>query len=240
MVVYADIFPSRVSVTLAGSSRTLPQLKKEVLRQWARLYAGVPEGYTDRYETEMLFAQDGNDYWLAIRKDLLPHFKQVLRAGDSLDLNLIRVGSAKLSEAWEPMLLVESFGQGSDARNVEEELKQLNDQEVQALLHNDVKTPAQLWSEDFVVTNPFNKFINKAQVLELTRSGTVAFSSYERQIEYTRAYGDTVVIAGRETVAWAGKMPTAGKTSHLRFTAIWIKQDGRWQEIVRQASMYQP
>lgn len=108
MLIYADIFPSRVSVTLAGSSRTLPQLKKEVLRQWARLYAGVPEGYTDPYETEMLFAQDGNDYWLAIRKDLLPHFKQVLRAGDAVDLNLIRVGSAKLSEAWEPVLLVES------------------------------------------------------------------------------------------------------------------------------------
>ncbi|HLA10234.1 MAG TPA: hypothetical protein VJ023_06540 [Pyrinomonadaceae bacterium] len=108
MLIYADIFPSRAGVTFTGSSRPLLQLKKEVLRQWARLYAGVPEGYTDRYETEMLFTQNGNDYWLAIRKDLLPHFKQVLRAGDAVDLNLIRVGSAKLSEAWEPVLLVES------------------------------------------------------------------------------------------------------------------------------------
>jgi len=38
-------------------------------------------------------------------------------------------------------------------------------------------------------------------------------------------------------LTWAGKMPNAGKTQQLRFTAVWKKQQGRWQEIVRQANV---
>ena len=123
IVVYADILPSRVSVTFDGSTRPLLQLKKEVLRQWARLYAGVPESYTDPYDTEMLFRQDGNDYWLAIRKDLLTHLKHDLRREQPVDLNLIRVGSAKLPETWEPMLLVESLAQTNHSQRVQDEIK---------------------------------------------------------------------------------------------------------------------
>jgi hypothetical protein len=95
----------------------------------------------------------------------------------------------------------------------------------------------QLWSDDFVVTNPFNKFLNKQQVLGMTEFGTLAFKSYDRQIEYVRIHGDTPVVAGAETVVWAGKLPTAGQTSHLRFTGIWIKQSGRWQKVARHANM---
>jgi hypothetical protein len=122
-------------------------------------------------------------------------------------------------------------------RRDEEEIRQLNFREVEGLLHNDVKPLGRIWSDDFVVTNPLSKFVNKRQVLGLIESGTLAFSSYDRQIEYVHFYGDTAVVAGSETVVWAGKMPNAGKTSHLRFTAIWMKQDGRWQEIVRHANI---
>ncbi len=116
----------------------------------------------------------------------------------------------------------------------------MNAQEVEALLHHDVKALALLWSDDFVVTNPFNKFVNKQQVLKLTESGSLAFTSYERQIEYIHDYRDTVIVAGLETVVWAGKMPTAGQTSRLRFTAVWMKQNGRWQEVARHANIINP
>lgn len=130
-----------------------------------------------------------------------------------------------------------ALGQSGKARSIEEEIRQLNAQEVEALLRNDVATLKRLWSEDFVVTNPFNKFINKQQVVGMTESGTLAFTSYDRQVEYVRVYGGTAVVAGSETVVWAGKLPTAGQTSHLRFTGIWMKQGGRWQEVARHANM---
>ncbi|MDX6528268.1 MAG: hypothetical protein QOH41_558 [Blastocatellia bacterium] len=130
-----------------------------------------------------------------------------------------------------------ALGQTGKDRRVEEEIRRLNAEEVEALLRSDVATLKRLWSDDFVVTNPFNKFINKQQVVGMTESGTLAFTSYDRQVDYVRVYGDTAVVAGSETVVWAGKLPTAGQTSHLRFTGIWIKQGGRWQEVARHANM---
>ena len=94
-----------------------------------------------------------------------------------------------------------------------------------------------LWSEDFVVTNPLNKFVTKQQVLGMVHAGVLVITSYDRQIEYLRVYGDTVIAAGNETVVWGGKMPNAGKTEHLRFTGIWMKQRGYWQEVARHANI---
>ena len=130
---------------------------------------------------------------------------------------------------------VAAHAAGGDA--TEQEIRRLNDQEVEALLRNDVATLKRLWSDAFVVTNPFNNFLDKQKVVTMTESGVLAFTSYDRQIEYVRVQGDTAIVAGGETVVWAGKLPRAGQTSHLRFTGIWMKQDGRWQEVARHANM---
>ncbi len=118
-----------------------------------------------------------------------------------------------------------------------DEIRRANAEEVAAMLKNDDTALARMWSDEFVVTNPFNKFLNKQQVLGMVKAGTIAFSSYDRQVEYIRVYPGSIVVAGSETVVWAGKMPTAGQTNHLRFTAVWMKQEGRWQETVRHASI---
>ena len=132
-------------------------------------------------------------------------------------------------------------GQTNQNRRIEEEIRRLNAQEVEALMRNDVKMLGRIWSDDFVVTNPFNKFVNKRQVLGMIESGNLAVSSLDRQIEYVHVYRDTVIVAGSETAVWAGRMPIAGQTSHLRITSIWMKQGGRWQEVARHANiMVQP
>jgi Domain of unknown function (DUF4440) len=118
-----------------------------------------------------------------------------------------------------------------------EDVRKLNTEEVDAFLHKDPFVMERLWSDDFVVTNPLNKFVNKQQVLGMMRSGFLIITAYDRQIEYLRVYGDMVLVAGAETVTWGGKMPNAGKTEHLRFTAVWMKQNGRWQEIARHANI---
>jgi uncharacterized protein (TIGR02246 family) len=125
----------------------------------------------------------------------------------------------------------------SAEKSADEAVRRLNAEEVEAFLHNDPKAMARLWSDDFVVTNPLNKFVSKKQVLGMVESGVLIVTAYDRQIEYVRVYGDTVIVAGSEAVVWAGKMPNAGKTEHLRFTGIWMKQLGRWQEVARHANI---
>jgi uncharacterized protein (TIGR02246 family) len=122
-------------------------------------------------------------------------------------------------------------------QKAEEEVRRLNNEEVEAFLHKDPKAMARLWSDDFVVTNPLNKFVNKHGVLGMVESGFLVITPYTRTIEYVRVYGDVVIVAGSETVTWGGRMPNAGKTEHLRFTGVWMRQSGRWQEIARHANI---
>lgn len=126
---------------------------------------------------------------------------------------------------------------GGNTRDAEAEVRRLSDEEVQAFLHKDPEALARLWSDDFVVTNPLNQFVTKQQVLGMVKSGVLVITSFERQIDYIKVYGDTVVLAGRETVVWGGKMPNAGRTERLRITAIWMRQQGRWQQVARHANI---
>ena len=130
-------------------------------------------------------------------------------------------------------------GQASQtaAQRIERDVRRASDDEVRALLANDVTALTQLWSDEFVVTNPLNQFVGKQQVLALITSDTLAFTSYDRQIEYVHAYRSVVVVAGSETVVWAGRMPMAGARTPLRFTALWMKRGGRWREVARHANV---
>jgi len=119
----------------------------------------------------------------------------------------------------------------------EQQVRQASNEEVQAFLHKDPEAMARLWSNDLVVTNPLNKLVTKQQVLGMVQSGFLVINAYERRIEYARVYGDIVILAGSETVVWGGKMPNAGKTEQLRFTAIWMKQQGHFQEVARHANI---
>ena len=128
-------------------------------------------------------------------------------------------------------------GNPASAQRVEKEVRQASADEVRALLAGDVKTLTRLWADDFIVTNPLNQLANRPQVLAMMTSGVLAFRSYDRQIEYLHAYGDVILVAGAETVVWAGAMPLAAKVSSLRFTALWMRRSGRWQEVARHANI---
>ena len=123
------------------------------------------------------------------------------------------------------------------AGDSEQQVQKASDEEVQAFLKNDRTAMARLWSDDLVVTNPLNKLATKQEVLGMVDSGFLVITSYDRRIEYAHTYGDTVILAGSETVVWGGKIPLAGKAQKLRFTAIWMKQQGRWQEVARHANV---
>jgi uncharacterized protein (TIGR02246 family) len=125
---------------------------------------------------------------------------------------------------------------GADT-DVEQEIRRLSDEEVRAFLQNNPNAMAQLWSDHLVVTNPLNKFVNKQDVLGMMQSAFLLITSYDRRIEYVRVYGSTVILAGCETVVWGGRMPNSGKTEQLRFTAVWMNRDRRWQEVARHANI---
>lgn len=105
-IVHGELFPSRVKVVYSGSKRPLLADKRNVIISWANQFAGVPEFYTVPYQTELLFTEGTENYWLAVRKELLDHnWKQ----GDHLELCVIKLGNVRIGSEFEPVLLVEQF-----------------------------------------------------------------------------------------------------------------------------------
>lgn len=133
--------------------------------------------------------------------------------------------------------LVGLSARAADPTADEAGLRAANAAEVSDFLAADSKGLEALWADSFVVTNPLNAFVTKAQVLGMVDSGKLRFTAYERSIDYVHIYGDIAIVAGAETATWSGTLPLAGKTSRLRYTAIWRRSDGAWREIARHANI---
>jgi len=103
---------------------------------------------------------------------------------------------------------------------LEQEIRQLDRKEADAVLNGDFATVEQFWAKDFTVNNPFNK-VQQASTGPI-RTGALTYSSFVREIESIQIHGDTVIVMGSETVVPKGNSPDAGKTIHRRYTNIWL------------------
>lgn len=109
MLIDPDLSPTRVSATYAQLTAKIPDAKAELIRQWARHYAGAPETYTKAYEVDVAFTENGSQYWLTFSKKTLDSFWHAGTLNKPVDLFLIKMGSIKQGDTWTPVLLVESF-----------------------------------------------------------------------------------------------------------------------------------
>lgn len=109
LLITADIVPSQVVVTYTGLIRPLRDRQHQVLLRWAARYAGAMETYTKPYQSEMLFVEDGAEYWLTVKSRDIPKLQQSLQAGKKVKLNVIRMGGVEADNGWDWLLLVESF-----------------------------------------------------------------------------------------------------------------------------------
>jgi hypothetical protein len=108
MTVDPNISPTRVRAKYAGLTARIPEAKAELIRQWARRYAGAPETY-EKYEVDVAFTENGSDYWLTFTQKTLTSFWNSDTWNKPVDLFLIKMGAIKLGDKWVPVLLVESF-----------------------------------------------------------------------------------------------------------------------------------
>ena len=122
--------------------------------------------------------------------------------------------------------------------NLEQEIRKLEQAQVDALLRNDIAAMKRNWATDYVVNNPLNKVVEASK--GRIASGTRTYSSFIREVERVLIHENTVVVMGRETVVPSGATPDAGKTITRRFTNIWMMRDGKWLLTARQATVICP
>jgi ketosteroid isomerase-like protein len=116
---------------------------------------------------------------------------------------------------------------------IEQEIRKLELAHADAILRGDLVALDKLWTEDFIVNNPYNE-IDKADRI---RTGAVTYSSFVRVPESVVIHGDTVIVMGREIVVPKGNSPDAGNTINRRYTNIWMKREAKWRLVARHASV---
>lgn len=125
-----------------------------------------------------------------------------------------------------------------DNTSAEKEIRKLYAVEQQLVLNQDTTGMKEFYPDDFVVTNPFNQFIDKKTVIKRVKANIIKYSSYERKFDYFKIYDNTAIVVGSEIV-----IPTqnayrsdAGRTVIRRFTEVWMKRGTEWKKIVRHAN----
>lgn len=126
-----------------------------------------------------------------------------------------------------------TFSQNSKAEN---EIRNLEQKEVQAILDKDTITLKKLWDNDYVVNNPENIIVlakpNIADRPVLQKQRT----SFTREVEKIIFNGDVAISMGREMVESKGDNQKSEQTIERRYTNIWMKKDGAWKLIARHAN----
>jgi hypothetical protein len=119
-------------------------------------------------------------------------------------------------------------------------IRNLEQTVVSAILNADTSTLKKVWAPEFFVNNPRNKITgNRDSVLISQKAGMIDYSTFERIIERIQIQKNIVITMGYEIFVSRRDIPEAkaGQTYKRRFTNIWMKKRGKWQQIARHASI---
>ena len=125
----------------------------------------------------------------------------------------------------------------AQANSVENEIRELDKAEAEAVLKHDTTALERLWADDFTVNTPYN-------VVGTRKRGdriNLYYSKLERNVEKLIIYNDSLVITmGNEVINRKAPMTLAGQTLTRRYTHVWMKRNGKWQLTARHANFICP
>jgi uncharacterized protein (TIGR02246 family) len=122
-----------------------------------------------------------------------------------------------------------------DRKSVEETIRKLDNERIQAQIGADADALSRLYADDFIGIGPSGTVRTKPQVISDFTSGNLKFQSITTDDVQLRVYGDTAVETGRSTMIGQDKGKTVPRDN--RFTRVWVKRQGRWQLVANHYSL---
>src|ERR1700687_5724300 len=119
-------------------------------------------------------------------------------------------------------------------RIVEQVIRKLDNERIQAQIHADAAALKRIYADDFIGVGPSGTVRTKPQVISDFTSGDLRFQSITTDDVRVRVYGNAVVETGRSTMNGQDKGKTVPRDT--RFTRVWIKQQGRWRLVANHYS----
>ena len=126
---------------------------------------------------------------------------------------------------------------GETPDRVKEEVLQAEKARVQAMLKADLATLDPMLASDLTYCHSSGVVNSKKQLLDKIKSGELKYEVFEHRDQAVRVYGNTAVLTG-VTALHLGA-PAQGGTALeavMRFTAVYVKQNGRWQQVAWQTT----
>ena len=127
-----------------------------------------------------------------------------------------------------------------DNSKTEAEIRALEQTGTKAILNGDTNTLKQLWAPEYLVNTPRNEITGtRDSILLIQKAGMIDYSTFEKVIERMQFQDNIVITMGHETIVSRNDIPAAkaGQIYKRRFTNIWMKKNGKWQQIARHASI---
>ncbi len=125
-------------------------------------------------------------------------------------------------------------GNANRDSRAEQSVRQLENELIEAQMRGDTTVFGRILADDFTGTNAFGTVANKAEVLNLYRTGSIKRESVSLDDVNVRVYGDTAVVTGRATLK--GQFTGQDTTGKFRYTRVYVKRNGRWQVVAWQAT----
>src|SRR6266404_2378253 len=119
-------------------------------------------------------------------------------------------------------------------RIVEQVIRKLDNERIQAQIHADVAALERIYADDFIGVGPSGTVRTKPQVILDFTSGDLRFQSITPDDVRVRVYGSAAVETGRSIMNGQDKGQTVPRDT--RFTRVWVKQQGRWRLVANHYS----
>jgi ketosteroid isomerase-like protein len=131
------------------------------------------------------------------------------------------------------------FAQTKSKKNstagAERELLEVNREYDEALVRGDTRALELIFGDEFIYTSTSGEILNKAQQLELVRSGALKIESGASEEVQVRLYGNMALVIGRFKAR--GQYKGQAFDSTERYTSVWVKRGGRWRLVAEQGTL---
>src|SRR5881394_4105653 len=121
---------------------------------------------------------------------------------------------------------------GSHRTSVEEAIRKVDNERIQAQIHADATALDRIYAADFIGVGPSGTVRTKAQVILDFTSGDLKFESITTDGVQVRDYENKAVETGLSTMSGQDKGKAVPRDT--RFTRVWGRQQGRWRLVANQ------
>ena len=123
---------------------------------------------------------------------------------------------------------------GDQRNGVEQAIRQLDSERIQAQIGADAVALDRIYADDFIGVGPSGTVRTKRQVISDFTSGDLKFQSITTDEVQVRVYENTAVETGLSTMVGQDKGKVVPRDT--RFTRVWVKQQGRWRLVANHYS----